>query len=360
MNTRYLVVFRPQSHPNDAPRRLARLLKFAGRSCGLRCVEVSELREDSETSEQTDATTTIPARGCNASTLKSSTDTLTSAEGASVASVDGMGGAGRREGEGETPNVGGSKFQKVLPEEKTVCRLPQSTPLLSPPHLFWRWSFVVGPMCGINRNSAEPPSHKECAQWSARNCPFLSVVAIGAGVAALLYFSNAGNLIAGALKDAFGQIAQIFEFVFSHATTLTQAWADASQVAFAAITSGLSIATSAMKDIWSEFENWMGLMWDRIGIRALQSISEMVGFLQKFLDYSHIPNTGDSRAQAFFTDEQTKLLQDEGNRKANPPATSSAADYLSQGEISGCSGREVHDLKIDLVAGIPTKGIEPA
>jgi hypothetical protein len=35
-------------------------------------------------------------------------------------------------------------------------------------------TFVIGPMCGINRVSSEPPSHLECAQWSARNCPFLS------------------------------------------------------------------------------------------------------------------------------------------------------------------------------------------
>ncbi len=35
-------------------------------------------------------------------------------------------------------------------------------------------TFVAGPMCGINRTSSEPPSHLECAQWSARNCPFLS------------------------------------------------------------------------------------------------------------------------------------------------------------------------------------------
>jgi hypothetical protein len=34
--------------------------------------------------------------------------------------------------------------------------------------------FVAGPMCGINRTSAEPPSHIECAHWSARNCPFLN------------------------------------------------------------------------------------------------------------------------------------------------------------------------------------------
>lgn len=34
--------------------------------------------------------------------------------------------------------------------------------------------FVAGPMCGINRTSSEPPSHVECARWSARNCPFLN------------------------------------------------------------------------------------------------------------------------------------------------------------------------------------------
>lgn len=34
--------------------------------------------------------------------------------------------------------------------------------------------FVAGPMCGINRTSAEPPSHYECGKWSAINCPFLA------------------------------------------------------------------------------------------------------------------------------------------------------------------------------------------
>ena len=35
-------------------------------------------------------------------------------------------------------------------------------------------SFVIGPMCIINRISSEPPSHRECAQFAAINCPFLS------------------------------------------------------------------------------------------------------------------------------------------------------------------------------------------
>lgn len=35
-------------------------------------------------------------------------------------------------------------------------------------------AFVIGPMCAVNRTSSEPPSHLECARFSARNCPFLS------------------------------------------------------------------------------------------------------------------------------------------------------------------------------------------
>jgi hypothetical protein len=35
-------------------------------------------------------------------------------------------------------------------------------------------AFVSGPMCGVNRTSAEPPSHPECAGWSVCACPFLS------------------------------------------------------------------------------------------------------------------------------------------------------------------------------------------
>lgn len=35
-------------------------------------------------------------------------------------------------------------------------------------------SFVIGPMCGINRTNGEPPAHTECAEYSARHCPFLT------------------------------------------------------------------------------------------------------------------------------------------------------------------------------------------
>lgn len=35
-------------------------------------------------------------------------------------------------------------------------------------------AFVIGPMCAINRTISEPPSHFECAEFSAKACPFLS------------------------------------------------------------------------------------------------------------------------------------------------------------------------------------------
>jgi len=38
-----------------------------------------------------------------------------------------------------------------------------------------RWqTFIVGPMCAINRISSEPPSHRDCAEYAAAVCPFLT------------------------------------------------------------------------------------------------------------------------------------------------------------------------------------------
>lgn len=36
------------------------------------------------------------------------------------------------------------------------------------------FAYVAGPMCAVNRTSGEPPSHVECADFSARGCPFLA------------------------------------------------------------------------------------------------------------------------------------------------------------------------------------------
>jgi hypothetical protein len=35
-------------------------------------------------------------------------------------------------------------------------------------------TFVIGPMSSVNRLSAEPPSHLDCAKYAAQVCPFLT------------------------------------------------------------------------------------------------------------------------------------------------------------------------------------------
>ncbi|WP_035692795.1 hypothetical protein [Bradyrhizobium elkanii] len=35
-------------------------------------------------------------------------------------------------------------------------------------------AFPIGPMCAINRNISEPPSHWECAEYAVQACPFLA------------------------------------------------------------------------------------------------------------------------------------------------------------------------------------------
>jgi hypothetical protein len=36
-------------------------------------------------------------------------------------------------------------------------------------------AYVIGPMCALNRISSEPPSHRECAEYACRVCPFLTM-----------------------------------------------------------------------------------------------------------------------------------------------------------------------------------------
>jgi hypothetical protein len=34
--------------------------------------------------------------------------------------------------------------------------------------------YVIGPMCAVNRVTSEPASHRECAEFAAKACPFLT------------------------------------------------------------------------------------------------------------------------------------------------------------------------------------------
>jgi len=38
-----------------------------------------------------------------------------------------------------------------------------------------QFTFMIGPMCAVNRVSSEPPSHHKCAQLAAMACPFLTL-----------------------------------------------------------------------------------------------------------------------------------------------------------------------------------------
>jgi hypothetical protein len=75
----------------------------------------------------------------------------------------------------------------VLPSTRDAVpdfRMVQSSMVATAIRYGWCWvcgqplgkhlAFVIGPMCAVNRTSAEPPCHLDCAEFSARACPFMS------------------------------------------------------------------------------------------------------------------------------------------------------------------------------------------
>jgi len=69
------------------------------------------------------------------------------------------------DGKPEFRAMDGEKLVRAVKEKRCwVCGQPLGKFL----------TFVIGPMCAINRISPEPPSHRDCAIFSARACPFLS------------------------------------------------------------------------------------------------------------------------------------------------------------------------------------------
>jgi hypothetical protein len=63
---------------------------------------------------------------------------------------------------------------RVIGPNKIALALRHKTCWLCGRPLGRRLAFTVGPMCVVNRVSAEPPEHLECAQYSVKACPFLS------------------------------------------------------------------------------------------------------------------------------------------------------------------------------------------
>lgn len=71
------------------------------------------------------------------------------------------------------PGVGEPDFRVVDPVHIQGCVTRKLCWICGQP-LGSKMLFVVGPMCCVNRLSAEPPCHVDCATFAALNCPFLA------------------------------------------------------------------------------------------------------------------------------------------------------------------------------------------
>jgi hypothetical protein len=70
--------------------------------------------------------------------------------------------------------VNGDWDFRVIGPDKIVSAVKRKLCWLCGQPLGQHMVFVIGPMCTVNRISAEPPSHLDCAEYAARACPFLS------------------------------------------------------------------------------------------------------------------------------------------------------------------------------------------
>lgn len=70
--------------------------------------------------------------------------------------------------------VDGKADFRVADAAKIVAAVKQSLCWVCGQRLWTRKAFLIGPMCAINRISSEPPSHLECATYSAIACPFMT------------------------------------------------------------------------------------------------------------------------------------------------------------------------------------------
>jgi hypothetical protein len=67
----------------------------------------------------------------------------------------------------------GPDFRIMNPESLIRCIKEKLCWICGEP-LGKHMAFVIGPMCGINRTSAEPPSHFSCAHFAVQACPFMT------------------------------------------------------------------------------------------------------------------------------------------------------------------------------------------
>lgn len=71
--------------------------------------------------------------------------------------------------------IGGVPDFRIMDQGKIIRALKESLCwVCGEPMGLAKGTFVIGPMCAVNRTSSEPPSHYDCGLYSARYCPFLT------------------------------------------------------------------------------------------------------------------------------------------------------------------------------------------
>lgn len=70
--------------------------------------------------------------------------------------------------------IDGQPDFRIITPEKIVAAVKGHRCWICGEQLGRFMAFVIGPMCAINRTSGEPPSHRDCAEFAAKACPFLT------------------------------------------------------------------------------------------------------------------------------------------------------------------------------------------
>lgn len=69
--------------------------------------------------------------------------------------------------------VDGKRDFRIADQNKRVRAANQRLCWLCGEKLGRYMAFVIGPMCAVNRNTSEPPCHRDCAEFAVQACPFL-------------------------------------------------------------------------------------------------------------------------------------------------------------------------------------------
>jgi hypothetical protein len=77
------------------------------------------------------------------------------------------------QGQQRRPGTGAPDFRVVDPSAFAACVRFKLCWLCGQP-LGRHCAFVLGPMCVISRVNSEPPSHRDCAEYALKVCPFLT------------------------------------------------------------------------------------------------------------------------------------------------------------------------------------------